>query len=117
MLLTAIASSKSVLLAGGLLEHESIQQAILEDFFQVVPVSDACKATATELSFEHTPPSSLSNFNPENLRHEKDLFLVEMFYPSEENTNQTWRLRLGTGSSIIVRFSLGKLLTSFIRTF
>jgi len=100
VLLTAIASSKSVLLARGLLEHESIQQAILEDFFQVVPVSDACKATATELSFEHTPPSSLSNFNPENLRHEKDLFLVEMFYPSEENTNQTWRLRLGTGGNV-----------------
>ncbi len=83
--------------------HDEVQRAILEDFFQAVPVSDACSSKVavgsvvpTEISFNHTDPSS-SNFSPQNLPYEKDLFLVEMFYPSVDNLNNTWRLRLGSG--------------------
>lgn len=80
--------------------HDEVQQAILEDFFQTVPMSDSCikegSTAPTEISFNHTPPT-LSNFSPQNLPYEKDLFLVEMFHPSAENLNNTWKLRLGSG--------------------
>jgi hypothetical protein len=80
--------------------HDEVQTAILEDFFQNVPISDFCvkegSTAPTEISFNHTDPTS-SNFSPQNLPYEKDLFLVEMFYPSVENPNNTWKLRLGSG--------------------
>lgn len=105
-LLCVISSLLSLAFALGLsplpsrTSHDDVQTAILEDFFQNVPMSDSCikegSTVPTEISFNHTDPT-LSNFSPQNLPFEKDLFLVEMFYPSVENPNNTWKLRLGSG--------------------
>lgn len=78
----------------------TVEEALVTDMFP--PSSSQCQkgeSGSTAFTFDFTP-STISKWNSLASKYEQDTFLAEFSHTEPEDTNKTWRIRIGQGGSI-----------------